>query len=400
MYETNPLNFWHAFFGINPDIQNRFINNFTGYYNRVWGQKTAVWVDTENAFELYLTIPELRAVVNKRASMMSAAKPCLYKNNELVETHWLLDLIHKPNGIQSWPDVVFSLSVNDALYSNSFAYAPRRSFNIVNLLVPLPSDKIKINLSGKKLNQLDKEGLIDSFTFCYDSDTEEKLTWNDMLYFNTPDGINIVNPASRLHALKYPLSNIKASYHKRNVLLENIGAIGILSAKNSDIGGAIPLTPEEKREIQQDWYRRSKDELIITEADVNWQAMSFPTKDLMLFEELTADKLAIVDAYGLNSYIFSQEKGATFSNVRDGIRMAYTDTIIPETQQLYNSIIEQFKLDEEGYKLHADFSHIPVLQADENLEAQALNTRADALNKIQTAGVILTEEEQRAILGV
>ena len=72
----------------------------------------------------------------------------------------------------------------------------------------------------------------------------------------------------KLESLKYPLSNIKAQYNKRNVLLENIGAIGILSAKNSDIGGSIPMTPEEKTDIQKAWFRRSKDEVIITESDV------------------------------------------------------------------------------------------------------------------------------------
>ena len=59
------------------------------------------------------------------------------------------------------------------------------------------------------------------------------------------------------------------------------------------------MTPEEREEIQADWLRRSKDKLVMTEADVNWTPMSYPTKDLMLFEELTEDKMAIIDAYGL-----------------------------------------------------------------------------------------------------
>ena len=160
------------------------------------------------------------------------------------------------------------------------------------------------------------------------------------------------------------------------------------------------MTPEEKAEIRNDWYRRSKDELIITEADVNWQPMSYPTKDLLLFEELTADKMAIIDAYGLNAYIFSQEKGATFSNVKDGIRMAYTDTIIPETEQLYASMSHQLGLDQEGLKLVPDFSHLPVLQDDENLKADSMNKRADVVNKVNAAGVILSEEEIRAIVGI
>ena len=100
-----------------------------------------------------------------------------------------------------------------------------------------------------------------------------------MILFQTSDGMNLLNPVSIIDSLKYPLSNISASYNKRNVLLENIGSIGILSAKKSDIGGALPVTPEEKKKIQRDWYNRSKDEVIITESELDWHPMSFPTKD-------------------------------------------------------------------------------------------------------------------------
>lgn len=406
-------NFWNSFFGgsfgssvdgQNSQINGRFINQFQNFFessaNRVWGQKTAVWVDTEDAYKHYVEIPELRIVIDKRASMMSSNVPILYdKNGERVENHWFLDLVKNPNPTQSWSDVVYSLSVNDALWSSAFAYCPKRSFDIRNLIMPLPSDKMKIKLSGKKLKQMEVDGLIDGFEFCYDDDVEV-FTFEDMLYFATTDGVNIVNPSSRIQSLKYPLSNIKAQYNKRNVLLENMGAIGILSAKNSDMGGSIPMTMEEKKDIQNSWYRRSKDEVIITESDVSWNPMSFPTKDLMLFEELTADKMCLIDTYGLNAYLFSSEKGSTFTNVKEGVRMAYTDTIIPETQQLYDSLANQLGLAEEGYSIVADFSHIAALQADDNLNAQAMNTRADAINKIILAGVTLTEEEIRELTGL
>jgi len=401
MQNGSNLNFWQSFFGFEWLTNQRFINQFREYNTRIFGQKTAVWIDTGDAFKHYVEIPELRAVVNKRASMMSANKPCLYDlDGNKIESHWFLDLIRQPNATQTWADVVFMLSVNDALFSNAFAYAPKRSFGIVTQFQPLPSDRIKIMTTGKTLKQTTVDGYIEKFVFCYDDGEKENLDVEEVVYLMTPDGINLINPSSRLESLKYPLSNIKASYHKRNVLLENIGAIGILSARNSDIGGAIPMTPDDKKQIQKDWYRRSKDELIITESDVNWQPMSYPTKDLLLFEELNADKLAIVDAFGLNIHVFSQERGATFSNVRDGLRMVYSDTIIPETQAMYDNIGEQLGLDKEGLRLVADFSHVHVLQENEEEAANVLNTKADALNKIQTAGVQLTEDEQRALLGL
>jgi hypothetical protein len=397
------INFWEAFFGVNANRENRYINQMRRLFptaNQLWGVKTAVWIDTQNAWELFMSIPELRAVIDKRASMMSAGKPVMVdKNGALVQKHWLLDLIAKPNPMQSWADVVYSLSVNDALYSNSFAYSPLRSFNQRNIFVTLPSGKIEISTTGRTLKQMDAEGLISGFRFKYDNEGFENLEVQDVVYLTTADGMNIIKPTSKIDALKYPLSNIKASYHKRNVLLENIGAIGILSAQKSDIGGSIPMTPEEKQEIQRDWYNRSKDELIITESQVNWQPMSYPTRDLMLFEELTADKLAIIDAYGLNYNLFSSDKGATFTNVRDSIRMCYTDTIIPETQSMYDTIMQQFKLTEQGYKLIADFSHLPVLQDDELSKQQAMSAKVNNYSVMLRDGVI-TSEQYAAEFGI
>jgi len=389
------INFWENFFGVSFNPLGRYIDQtrqMLPVQSQIWGKKDAVWIDTTDSWRLFLEIPELRTVINKRASMMSTNIPCLYdKDGNKVEEHWLLDLIAHPNAIQSWSDVIYSLSVQDALYSNSFAYAPVRSFGVRNLIVPLPASKVKIHTTGKRLKFMDADDLIDKFTFRYDDNSDETIPWLDMIYLTTDDGMNVIKPVSRIDTLKYPLSNIRAQYHKRNVLLENIGAIGILSAQQNDLGGAIPMTPEEKNTIQRDWYKRQKDELIITEAQVNWQPMSFPTKDLMLFEELSADKLAIIDTYGMNANIFSSDKGSTFDNVRESIKMVYQDTIIPETQAMYDSLMHQFGLDKEGYYLTADFSHLPILQDDEQMKATAIKTQAEGYSILVREGILTPE---------
>lgn len=394
-------NFWTNIFGWTSGRSDKFMEYVNKQRTEFWGKKDPTWVDTDKPYDLYIKIPELRTVINKRAIMMSSAVPkvCNY-DGDIIEDHWVNDLIAKPNPTQSWSDVMYSLAVNDGLFNNSFAYCPERSFDIRNLLVPLPSNKIKIKGTGKFLNQIEQEGLIECFYFYYTTEKYDKIEVSDMIYLNTPDGINLINPINRIETLKYPLSNIMSQYNKRNVLLENIGAIGILSSKKSDMGGSLPMTMEEREDIQRDWLRRSKDKLLITEADVQWTPMSYPTKDLMLFEELTEDKMAIIDAYGLSYYLFSQAKGSTFTNIKEGLKMSYQDTIIPETEQMYATISHQLKLNEEGLYIKPDFSHIPVLQSDKLSEASAMNLRADAVNKIMTAGVELDDDEKRALLGL
>jgi len=397
------FNVWESFFG-NRDQEDRYIDQFNRMFpltNQMWGVKEAVWIDTSDAWKLFLEIPELRAVLDKRASMMKSNKPYLCnEDGEVIENHWFNDLINNPNPTQSWSDVVYSMSIQDGLYSNVFAYTPKRSFDIRNLFVPLPSNHIEIFLSGKRLNQMETGGLIDYYKFMYDDQNSERIEVEDMVYLTTQDGMNLVKPHSRIQSLRWPLSNLKAQYHKRNVLLENLGAIGILSAQQNDMGGSIPMTPEEREQIQKDWYKRSKDELVITESNVNWQPMSYPTKDLMLFEEQTADKLALIDAYGLNYNIFSSEKGSTYANVRESIKMVYTDTIIPETQAMYDSIGQQLGLDKEGIYLKADFSHLAIMQVDREKEAQVLKTNAEALEKLQILGIPLSTEEMKKILNI
>jgi len=395
------VNLWETFFGVSANPLQRYINEtrrLLPVQNQVWGVKQPVWVDTGEAWRLFVEIPELRAVISKRAEMMSANEPKLYdKKGEQVTNHWLLDMINNPNPTQSWADVVYTLGVQDGIYSNTFIYAPKRVLNVRNLFIPLPSNKITINLSGKKLKQMDADGLINDYVFTDDAENKETLPFEDVVYLTTADGMNIVKPISRIESLKFPLSNIRATYNKRNVLLENIGSIGILSAQQNDLGGAIPMDPEEKKRIQKSWYQQSKDEIIITEANVQWQPMSFPTKDLMLFEEMTADKLAILDAYGMSANLFSTEKGATFTNVRDSYRMVIQDTIKPLTQKMYDAILEKFGL-QNDYYLEACFEHLPMLQVDEKAEADRRKLDAETLIKLRELGVDMDPEEIKKFL--
>ncbi|MCE2713600.1 MAG: phage portal protein, partial [Cryomorphaceae bacterium] len=96
----------------------------------------------------------------------------------------------------------------------------------------------------------------------------------------------------------------------------------------------------------------------------------------------------------------SQEKGATFANVRDGIRMAYTDTIIPETEQMYATMSHQLGLTADGLTLVPDFSHIAVLQDDEESKTVSMERRAQILKMAKESGIVITEEEYRSFVGM
>jgi hypothetical protein len=110
-----------------------------------------------------------------------------------------------------------------------------------------------------------------------------------------------------------------AAYEARNVLITRKGALGILSNQTRDAAGSKPLKEGEKKEVQEDFqkYGLGKDQyqVIITNANLKWQPMTFSTKDLMLMEELEDSTRAIADNLDYPMYLLGFKEGSTFSNV-------------------------------------------------------------------------------------
>jgi hypothetical protein len=130
----------------------------------------------------------------------------------------------------------------------------------------------------------------------------------------------------------------------------------------------------------------------MTNASLKWQPMTFPTRDLLLFEEVDANFLSIIDAYGMNANIFSREKGSTFENLAQGIKQAYQSTIIPEAEELAMNRTRLFGLESKGEWLELDYSHIEVLQENEKEKAEVLQLKANTLEKLNTSGLFSAQE--------
>ena len=178
-------------------------------------------------------------------------------------------------------------------------------------------------------------------------------------------------------------------------------ALGILTAERGDGVGSRLMTGKDVDQQREDIKQRHKNEVIITDKQFKWQPMSYPTKDLMLFEENQADFVRIIDAYGLNENMFSNVlgKGSTFSNVEGGERQAYNSTIIPETQKIYNEITNQWGLDDAGIYLKPDFSHVSVLQEAEEKLQKSKKLEVEKLSIMLRDGVI-SVEEYRELVGI
>lgn len=379
-----------------------FLNGYSATNNNYYttqgiGYTTPQWINTTNYWHLYNSIPELQAVINRKAKMIASGQPKLVDmdGNPYEGKHWMVDLIKRPTPLMSWDNVIYMTSINYSVTNNALLYAPMRTMGTRKLLVPIAFNNVKINPVNTGLEQVEIDGVIKGISIPIDNKGEFKeYSIEDLVYMFEPDGINLYDTKSKLEALKYPLSNLTRQYEKRNVLLRNVFALGILSADNGDGITSMALDGEDVKDIRNDIKKRNQDEIIITDKALKYQNMSFPTRDLMLFEEMTADKVAIIDAFGLNTNMFGHwdGKGGTFSNVEGGERQAYNSTIIPEAEQHYDEITLQLGLEKDGVKLVPDFSHVSVLQEDENKHQRSRQSQANTLSRMLEDGIINQEQ--------
>ena len=99
-------NFLSNFFGTNQNNQlGRFINQVSGRLpiaNQIWGKKEAVWVDTNNAWRLFIEIPELRHLGYAEQCKRQAQ----VDGKEFVELEGSIELIEKLI-FGEWPEATF-----------------------------------------------------------------------------------------------------------------------------------------------------------------------------------------------------------------------------------------------------------------------------------------------------
>jgi HK97 family phage portal protein len=372
----------------------------------VQGQPEWLNPDTWDAYEIYMTTPQLYSVIQRKGYLLSSGVWKHYdKNGEEIKDSEVVKLLDNPNPLLNGRDYIRQWNENKSIHGNNYEYLNRIiGSEIPATLFNIEPFKIEIETTGKYYKQTDIEGIIKQYRLVYGNTTEDIFEPSEINHTKIPNGQNPIKGDSPMRAVHMPISNIRAAYAFRNVIMSKHGALGILSNGSASPEGAIPLTPKERTRIEKQYQKtygldNNQLQVIMSNSKLEWQAMSYPTKDLMLFEEVEADFKAIIDAYGLNDNIFSREKASTFTNLAEGLRQAYESTIIPESEEISLNRTRIFGLQEKGECVKLTYDHIPVLQADKVKEAERIDRIANAAQKLEES-TIFSREESRDLLGM
>lgn len=201
----------------------------------------------------------------------------------------------------------------------------------------------------------------------------------------------------KLASLQGPVRNIRAAYEARNVLIENRGALGILTNGAEDGTGAmLPLDPKMKKELQDEYknYGLTKNQfqVIMTSLNLKWQQMAIDADKLKLFEEIEADHRIICNAYNTPYELFAANQ--TYENKQRAERQFYQNKIIPDAAEWIGAINRRAETMDKSWYLTIDYTHLPVFQENLKDRGVALSQTVTALDKAYQSGAITIEQYQ------
>lgn len=344
---------------------------------------------------LYRTTPELFAVINKKADLFCNGRFKHYRigrdgKPEVIENSPVVDRLENPNVLQSRDEFLRQEMIQQSLFGNTYTFSLRgsRASESPSALWNLSPDRMTVYRTGLIWMQTDPRKIIERYQFTNDGAADPtNFEPKDIFHNRMPNPCDPVLGISPLEALQQPISNIRLAYQFRNVIMDQHGMLGIISGDAKDSIGQIDISPEQKMEIEKQYSRthgihKGQSRVKISSTSVKYQPTAFPTRDLLLFEEVTADKLAIIDGYGLNQNVFSNEKGSTYANAEEGKKSAYQDSIIPYAEKYCFGLSRLLGLIEKTEWIELDYSHVECLRDDEVKSSQSIERRARAYSAL------------------
>lgn len=376
------------------------------------GQAEFLNPDTWNPHNIFMTTPQLYAVINRKGYMLASGIWKHYKTDSTgkvveVANSPFVKLLENPNPLVNGNDLIRQWNENKCVFGNNYEYVLKAFANqdLPDQLTNLDPTTVGIKTSGKYYKQTSIEGIIEYYEVFEKGNTTslDKLPPSEVNHSRIINALNAIKGESPMIPIHMPISNIRASYQFRNIIMNKKGALGMLTNASKDSSGAIPLKADERERIEKE-YQRSfgigthQQQLLMTNASLTYQPMTFPTKDMMLFEEISEDFLTVIDNYGMNANIFSRTQGSTFENLNEGMKQAYQTTIIPEAEELAMQRSQKFNLLEKGEFLELTYGHIPVLQENQKEKAEVLEKKANTIKTLSEVGLYSSEEIKNIVL--
>ena len=336
--------------------------------------------------------------INEISNNASRVKMMLFRGDQEVDNHPLLDLLYNPSPTMSqveWFQAVYSyllISGNNYMLSVGGDNTPPTE------LYNLRPDRMKIRSGTRAMPVAYDYMLKGQIVESYDVDQATGASKvKHIKLFNPLDDYYGMSPmqASSVDIDQHNLAN------KHNVNLLQNGARpsgAVIFNPKDETGGNVQLSDVQRNQLMNDVNQRfsgtgNAGKPMLLEGDFEWKEMGLSPKDMdfIQLKNMSAKDIALV--YGVPSQLIGIPDSQTYSNFAEAKLALYNETIIPLLDRIQGDLNEWLvpMFNEQGLELRYDIDSIPAMAEQRKRVFESVS-----------AGVkegILTRNEAREQLG-
>ena len=357
------------------------------------GNVSATWLglNSDNSiYAMYMTVPQLRAVVDRLASAYIRGVKDIYNKDGDLQENEMSKLINNPHFLQGGYEFHESLYKNLILFDRFHVLKIQTTEIHKLILLPTPNVKIVPADDFDIRKGLDEKDFIKHYRLEFNGkfyiiDTNDVWTFTSGSLLGGTDGY--LYPDKKLVSLNKPISNIEVSQKSRNQLMKGLGSVGMITPEEKDTAGSIPLNEGDVKELQEEFLNYNLADgaykYLISKSALKWTPMTLPVKDFMFFEGMESDTDTICDVLNYPSILMaSSQKDSKYSNIEQARELLYTDKIIPDALKIDNSFNVNFAKYLKGDYLKTSYGHLDIFQKDQKTTAETNKINSNILASI------------------
>ena len=341
-------------------------SNMMGYFG-VGTEETKVYTYQQLAKEGYLKNAIVYRCVNE-ISKGASAVPLLLKNgDEIVEQHPLIDLLNRPNPLQSYSEFFNSLFGYVLLGGNAYILKVGSDMGTPQELHQLRPDRMVIKGSGNPIP--------DRYEYVVNGRVQKTYKVDQVNGYSEVKHVKLWNPLDDYYGLS-PMSAAAvevdqfnmSSKHNVNLLQNGARPSGAVIFKpQDDAGFAANLSESQRQQLLTDLNNRfsgagNAGRPMLLEGDFDWKEMGLTPKDMDFhrLKNMAATDIAL--CFGVPSQLVGVPDAQTYANVSEARLALYEETIIPHLRKIQSDLNEWLvPLYDDRLKLEFDIDSIPAL---------------------------------------
>ena len=346
-----------------PEHKN---SNMMGYFG-VGTEEAKVYKYQDLAKEGYLKNAIVYRCVNE-ISKGASAVPILLKNgDEIVEQHPLIELLNRPNPLQSYSEFFNSLFGYVLLSGNAYILKVGSEQGTPKELHQLRPDRMIIKGSGNAIP--------DRYEYMLNGRVQKTYMVDQVNGYSEVKHLKLWNPLDDYYGLS-PMSAAAvevdqfnmSSKHNVNLLQNGARPSGAVIFKpQDDAGFAVNLTESQRQQLLTDLNNRfsgsgNAGRPMLLEGDFDWKEMGLTPKDMDFHKLKNMAATDIALCFGVPSQLVGVPDAQTYANVSEARLALYEETIIPHLRKIQSDLNEWLvPLYDDRLKLEFDIDSIPAL---------------------------------------